>query len=294
MQISAAMVKELRERTGAGMMECKKALSEANGDMEAAIEAMRKSGQAKAVKKSSRVAAEGQIVVNISDDGSRAAIVEVNCETDFVGKDENFKAFAHEVATVVLKQAPADVSALMALPSAHGASLDEARAELISKVGENVQVRRFDVLNAQAGQLLMHYLHGSRIGVLVHLQGGTADLAKDLAMHIAACRPVCLDESGVPAELLAKERDIFKAQAEESGKPPEIVEKMVEGRIRKYLAEITLLGQAFVKDQDKTVAALVKAANAQILSFVRYEVGEGIEKKTENFAEEVMAQAKSV
>ncbi len=294
MQISAAMVKELRERTGAGMMECKKALSEANGDMEAAIEAMRKSGQAKAVKKSSRVAAEGQIVVNISDDGSRAAIVEVNCETDFVGKDENFKGFAHEVATVVLKQAPADVSALMALPSAHGASLDEARAELISKVGENVQVRRFDVLNAQAGQLLMHYLHGSRIGVLVHLQGGTADLAKDLAMHIAACRPVCLDESGVPAELLAKERDIFKAQAEESGKPPEIVEKMVEGRIRKYLAEITLLGQAFVKDQDKTVAALVKAANAQILSFVRYEVGEGIEKKTENFAEEVMAQAKSV
>ncbi|WP_006787094.1 translation elongation factor Ts [Thiorhodospira sibirica] len=294
MQISAAMVKELRERTGAGMMECKKALSEANGDMEAAIEAMRKSGQAKAVKKSSRVAAEGQIVVSMSDDGSRAAIVEVNCETDFVGKDENFKGFAQDVAALVLKQAPADVNALMALPSAHGASLDEARAELISKVGENVQVRRFDVLNAQAGQLLMHYLHGSRIGVLVHLQGGNADLAKDLAMHIAACRPVCLDESGVPVELLNKERDIFKAQAEESGKPAEIVEKMVEGRIRKYLAEITLLGQAFVKDQDKTVAALVKDANAQVLSFVRYEVGEGIEKKTENFAEEVMAQAKNV
>lgn len=293
MQISAAMVKELRERTGAGMMECKKALSEANGDMEAAIEAMRKSGQAKAVKKSSRVAAEGQIVVSMSDDGSRAAIVEVNCETDFVGKDENFKGFAQDVAALVLKQAPADVNALMALTGAAGVSLDEARAGLISKVGENVQVRRFDVLNAQAGQLLMHYLHGSRIGVLVHLQGGNADLAKDLAMHIAACRPVCLDESGVPVELLNKERDIFKAQAEESGKPAEIVEKMVEGRIRKYLAEITLLGQAFVKDQDKTVAALLKDANATILSFVRYEVGEGIEKKTENFAEEVMAQAKN-
>lgn len=294
MQISAAMVKELRERTGAGMMECKKALTEAGGDMEAAIEAMRKSGQAKADKKSSRIAAEGRIVVSVTDDGARAAIVEINCETDFVAKDENFLAFSNDTLALILQHKPANIEALMQLSLAEGITLEEARANLVAKIGENIQVRRFECLDAGAQGVLMYYLHGNRIGVLVHLQGGQADLAKDIAMHIAACRPVCIDEKTVPQDMLAKEREIFKAQAEESGKPPEIIEKMIEGRIRKYLAEITLLGQPFVKDQDKTVAALVKEANAKVLHFVRYEVGEGIEKKTENFAEEVRAQARSV
>lgn len=293
MQITASMVKELRERTGAGMMECKKALTETGGDMEAAVDLMRKSGQAKADKKAGRVAAEGQVVVALSDDASRAAMVEVNCETDFVAKDENFERFADAVASLVLANDPADVDALMALDTGDG-SLEQARAALVAKIGENVQVRRFERMDAADGALLGFYRHGNRIGVVVELAGGDAGLAKDISMHIAASRPVCVDESQVPGEMLDREREIFSAQAAESGKPPEIIEKMVTGRIKKYLGEITLVGQPFVKDPDKTVGKLLEGAGATVRRFVRYEVGEGIEKKSENFAEEVMAQARGV
>ncbi|MCG5493908.1 translation elongation factor Ts [Ectothiorhodospira variabilis] len=290
MQITASMVKELRETTGAGMMECKKALTAANGDMEAAIEQMRKSGAAKAVKKADRVAAEGQVMVASSDDHRRAVIVEVNCETDFVAKDENFNSFVTQIAEQALAQQPADVDALMALSGAEG-SLEETRAALVAKIGENVQVRRFELFASEDGELA-HYLHGTRIGVVVEMVGGNQDLARDVAMHIAASHPVCVDESQVPQDLLKKEEAVFRAQAEESGKPAEIIDKMITGRIKKYLGEVTLLGQPFVKDPDQTVGQMLKAAGAQVRQFARFEVGEGIEKKTENFAEEVMAQAK--
>jgi elongation factor Ts len=282
------MVKELRERTGAGMMECKKALSEVGGDMDAAIDLMRKSGQAKAVKKAGRVAAEGTIMIEA--EGSAAAIVEVNCETDFVAKDENFVGFAAAVAKQILGAKPADVAALAEVQLG-GQSVEEARQALVTKVGENVQLRRFERLECR-GDRFSTYLHGARIGVIVELRGGDEALGKDLAMHIAASRPVCVGEADVPTELLDKEREILVAQAQESGKPPEIIEKMVQGRIKKYLAEVTLLGQPFVKDADQSVAQLLKAAGAEVLGFRRYEVGEGIEKKQENFAEEVMAQAR--
>jgi elongation factor Ts len=231
------------------------------------------------------------VMVALSDDAARAAIVEVNCETDFVAKDENFEKFADQVASLVLTSAPADVQALMALDTGDG-SLEQARATLVAKIGENVQVRRFERLEAADGSQLGFYRHGNRIGVVLELSGGDAELAKDICMHIAASRPVCVDESQVPQALLDKEREIFSAQAAESGKPPEIVEKMVTGRIKKYLAEITLVGQPFVKDPDKTVSKLLEGAGATVRRFVRYEVGEGIEKKSENFAEEVMAQAR--
>jgi elongation factor Ts len=288
MQITASQVKELRERTGAGMMECKKALTEAGGDMEAAIEAMRKSGAAKAVKKAGRIAAEGQVVVAMSDDARTAVLLEVNCETDFVGKDESFEQFSAAVAARALAEAPADLEALMEL-DLDGKSVETARQELISKVGENVQVRRFVRLESE-GERLGSYRHGVRIGVLVDLEGGDAELARDLCMHIAASRPICVDEDQVPQENIDKEREIFSAQAAESGKPPQIVEKMVEGRIKKFLGEITLLGQPFVKQPDLSVAQLLKEKGATVKRFVRFEVGEGIEKKTENFADEVMAQ----
>ncbi len=291
MAITASMVKELRERTGAGMMECKKALTEADGNIEAAIENMRKSGQAKAAKKAGRTAADGVIVVAQSGDGSKAAMVEVNCETDFVAKDENFGSFADAIAERVLNSDAPDVAALMALPLHEGedTTIEEARQALVSKIGENMNVRRFARVAAQG--TLHNYSHGVRIGVLVDVSGGDGDLGRDLAMHIAATNPVCVAESDVPADLLAKEREITEAQAKESGKPDNIVEKMVEGRMRKYLAEITLVGQSFVKDPDTTVAKLLQANGATVNSFVRFEVGEGIEKKVEDFREEVMAQA---
>ena len=291
MQITAAMVKELRERTGAGMMECKKALNEANGDMETAIEIMRKSGAAKAVKKAGRVAAEGKIAVAMNDAGNRAAIVEVNCETDFVAKDDNFAAFVDEVAACILENNPTNVDALNGTVLKDRKSVEEVRQELVAKIGENIQIRRFAIMDVEGG-VMASYLHGTRIGVLVALKGGNEDLARDVAMHVAASRPVCLDETGVPQGMLDKEREIIRAQAEESGKPAEIVEKMVEGRIKKYLAEITLVGQPFVKDPDITVGKLLSDAGAEAIEFVRYEVGEGIEKKQEDFAAEVMAQAK--
>lgn len=289
MAITAAMVKELRERTGAGMMDCKKMLSETDGDMEAAIDLMRKSGAAKADKKAGRVAAEGRVVVAISDDLKEAAVVEVNCETDFVAKDENFVVFANAVAAQTLADKPADVAALSELPLDSGESVSETRTNLVAKIGENIQVRRFELMNTADGEIY-HYQHGERIGVAIVLQGGDETLGKDLAMHIAASRPICVSENEVPEDVLAKEKEILVAQAQESGKPMEIIEKMIQGRLRKYLAEITLLGQPFVKDGDKTVAQLLKESGATVASFARYEVGEGIEKKQEDFAAEVMAQ----
>ena len=289
MAITAALVKELRERTGAGMMECKKALVETNGDIEAAIEMMRKSGQAKAAKKAGRTAAEGVVVIRHGD--GRAAIVEVNCETDFVAKDENFSAFANAVAERTLDGDASSIEELAASPLHDGeaTTVNEAREALIAKLGENMNVRRFERIQTGAGALYS-YRHGVRIAVVVEIAGGDATLGKDLAMHIAAANPLCVSSDEVPQDTLDKERDIFKAQALESGKPENIVEKMIEGRLRKFLGEITLLGQPFVKDPDMSVEKLLKQKGAKVLQFRRLEVGEGIEKKQENFAEEVAAQ----
>lgn len=291
MQITATMVKELRERTGAGMMDCKKALQEAAGDIEAAIEAMRKSGIAKAAKKAGRIASEGIILIKVADDASRAALLEVNCETDFVAKDANFQNFANSVIAVALDHGQADLDVLKGMPVGEGtASVEDARLELVTKIGENIDIRRLELV-PRRGDQLGTYLHGNRIGVLVDISGGDETLAKDLAMHIAASRPVCVDQAQVPAELLAKEQEIYSAQALESGKPAAIAEKMVSGRLSKFLQEITLLGQPFVKDPDQSVAQLLQAHQAAVNSFVRYEVGEGIEKKEQDFAAEVMNQA---
>lgn len=293
MAISAALVKELRERTGAGMMECKAALVEANGDIEAAIEAMRKSGQAKAAKKSGRTAAEGVVMIKIADDGKRGVMVEINCETDFVGKDASFQAFAEAVAATALASNVQDTAALseQALVDDAAATVNTAREALIAKIGENIQVRRLVRFEATEG-LLYSYRHGLRIGVVVELAGGDESLGRDLAMHVAASNPQCVSADQVAPETLDKEREIFSAQALDSGKPAAIVEKMVEGRVRKFLEEITLLGQPFVKDPEQSVEKLLKQAGAKVLGFTRIEVGEGIEKKVENFAEEVMAQVR--
>ena len=290
MAITAALVKELRERTGAGMMECKKFLTETDGDIEAAIETMRKAGMAKADKKAGRVAAEGLAKIKASDDNKNAIIVEVNSETDFVTKGDDFIAFVDSIADCVLENKPADIEALLALPLASGTSVEDTRKELIAKIGENMSVRRFEVI--ENADVIGTYQHGERIGVMVELEGGDVTLGKDIAMHIAASRPVCVAESDVPQDALDKEREIFSAQAAESGKPENIIEKMVEGRIKKFLKEVTLLGQPFVKDPDQTVEQLLKANNASVKRFIRFEVGEGIEKKEENFADEVMAQIK--
>ncbi|MCK4710176.1 MAG: elongation factor Ts, partial [Gammaproteobacteria bacterium] len=279
------------ERTGSGMMECKRALSDVDGDMEAAIEAMRKSGLAKADKKASRVAAEGLIGIELSDDAKTAAIVEVNCETDFVSGGDEFAAFTANIAKRALADAPADVAALGELPLTDGDSIELTRKNMITKIGENIQVRRFQRIEA-VGKM-GSYKHGMRIGVVVDIEGGDDELLKDIAMHIAATNPTCVDEAQVPADMLEKEKAILVAQAEESGKPAEIIEKMIGGRIRKYLAEITLVGQPFIKDSDKTVGQLLKEKGATVHSFVRLGVGEGIEKKTEDFAAEVMAQINS-
>jgi elongation factor Ts len=291
--ITAGMVKELRERTGSGMMECKKALTETNGDLEAAVELMRKAGLAKADKKSGRTAAEGCICCKASADGKRAAIVEVNSETDFVAKGDDFVNFANLVAQAALDSEATTLEGLLESKNpATGESIEETRRAMIAKIGENIAVRRFERFNAPAG-LVASYLHGSRIGVLVELAGGDAELGKDIAMHVAASKPNCVDESGVDPELIEKEKAIFSAQAEASGKPANVVEKMVEGRIKKFLGEITLVGQPFVKDPDQTVAKLLADKGAKVARFVRLEVGEGIEKVESNFAEEVMAQVRA-
>jgi elongation factor Ts len=286
MEIKPAMVKELRERTGAGMMDCKKALVEAEGDIDQALELLRKSGQAKADKKSSRVAAEGGVFVKSA--GARHAVVEVNSETDFVAKDDNFRRFAERVADELLARAPADVAALMQLP-VDGGTLEEARLALVTKVGENIGVRRFEIL--ESDNTVGRYVHQGRIGVLVELEGGDEALARDLAMQVAATSPQYVEPGDVPAETLDKEREIFKAQAAQQGKPPQIVEKMVEGQLRKFVDEITLVGQPFVKNPDQRVRDLLKERKARVVKFVRFAVGEGIEKEQVDFAQEVMAQA---
>jgi len=287
MAVTASMVKELRERSGAGMMECKKALVETDGDIELAIETLRKSGLAQADKKASRVAAEGKIVLASDESGSRAVMVEVNCETDFVAKDDSFNQFAERVAHNALQMEGTDIDALLAT-RINGSTIEEARQALVAKIGENIQVRRI-VRNSTDG-VLGSYVHGGRIGVTVELEGGDADLARDLAMHIAALNPEFISVDDVPADVLEKEKDILIAQAADSGKPAEIIEKMVSGRLRKHLGDITLLGQSFVKDGDITVAQLLKNNNASVRAFNRLTVGEGIEKKEQNFAEEVMQQ----
>jgi len=294
--ITAAMVKELRERTGAGMMDCKKALEEAGGNMDAAIEAMRKSGVAKVAKKAGRIAAEGTIQIQLHDHNKEAVVLEVNSETDFVARDENFRNFSAQVAAAILNQHPADLPALMALPIAAGKkeTVEEALQQLVLKIGEKISVRRF-VLHRRQGDRLGVYVHGGgRLGVLVDMQGGTDELARDVAMHIAGHLPppVCISADQIPAAVLEAEKEIFSAQARESGKPPGIIEKMVAGRIAKFKQEITLLGQLFVKDQEISVEKLLAASSARVLQFYRFEVGEGLEKRSDNFAEEVMAQAR--
>jgi len=295
MQITASMVKELRERTGSGMMECKKALQEAEGNIDVAIENMRKAGLAKADKKSSRVAAEGRVAIEVSEDGKSAVVLEMNCETDFVSGGDEFMEFVSATAKTALANKPADIVALSAMTlSGSDASIENIRQAMVAKIGENIQLRRFQILQTENGTF-GSYSHGTRIGVLVDMlladnSEDGAKLIKDVAMHIAASSPLCISEEDVPTDVLEKEKEILRAQALESGKPANIVEKMLTGRIRKYLAEITLLGQSFVKDPDKTIQVLLSDADAAVNGFVRYEVGEGIEKKQENFAEEVMAQ----
>jgi elongation factor Ts len=290
MAITAALVKELRERTSAGMMECKKALVETDGDIEAAVEYMRKTGLAKADKKAGRIAAEGLIGIAVSGDNKNAAMVEINSETDFVAKAEDFQNFVQAVADLTLTEKPADLDALLSAKMVDGASVVDNTKALIAKIGENINVRRF--VNVSSKGVLGIYVHGVRIAVIVAMEGGDENLAKEIAMHIAASRPVCVSEADVSADLIAKEKDIYRAQAAESGKPADIVEKMVDGRVKKFLKEVTLLGQPFVKDPDMTVEKLLANASATVSAFYRFEVGEGIEKKQENFADEVMAQVK--
>lgn len=284
MEITASLVKELRERTGAGMMECKKALQEANGDIELAIDNMRKSGAVKAAKKAGRIAAEGVIVGRVA--GGEAVLVEVNCETDFVAKDVNFVAFANAVADAALKSKAADVATLNDVKLPEGESVETTRANLVAKIGENMTVRR---LGRMTGDKLAFYSHGGRIGVVVALSGGDEELAKQIAMHIAAAKPLVVSPEQMPAAEVAKEREIAAAQAAESGKPANIVEKMVEGRVAKFLSENSLLGQPFVMDTNTTVGNLLKSKGAVAAGFFRWEVGEGIEKAEDNFAAEVEA-----
>ena len=290
MAITAALVKELRERTGAGMMDCKKALVETNADLEAAIDLMRASGAAKAAKKAGRVASEGLVNVTTSDDNRDAVILEVNSETDFVTKGSAFIDFVNELGALALKNKPASVEEFLTQTLDSGETVDQAREGIIAKIGENISVRRVQNINSGKG-VLGAYKHGDRIAVLTVLTGSDEDLAKDIAMHIAASKPECVSEDELSADLLEREKAIFIEQAKESGKPDDIIEKMIVGRMKKFVNEVTLYGQSFVKDPDMTVGALVKSKSSEVESFVRYEVGEGIEKKEDNFVEEVMAQA---
>lgn len=293
MAVTAAMVKDLRERTGAGMMECKNALVETGGDIEAAVEHLRKTGLAQADKKASRTAAEGMIALAVSDDNRKAVLVEVNCETDFVAKDENFLSFAQAVAANALAQGNADIDTLMS-STIGDATIEQARQALVSKIGENIQVRRMVARDTDG--VLGAYVHGGKIGVLVEVEGGDEPLARDIAMHVAAMNPDFVSADDVPEDVIAKEKEILIAQAQEeakdSGKPADIIEKMVTGRLKKHLSGITLLGQSFVKDSDLTVEQLLSQAGAKVNGFERLAVGEGIEKEESNFADEVLQQAR--
>lgn len=293
--ISAALVKDLRERTGAGMMECKKALEASAGDIERAIEELRKSGATKAGKKAGRIAAEGAVVIVNAADGKSAAMLEVNSETDFVARDVNFVAFVNAAAETAMRAKTQDVAALLALPL-HGKTthtVEEARLELVTKVGENIQIRRIIISDAGSTGTVGTYIHGNRIGVVVELDADNNELARDIAMHIAATRPLVVSPENVPQDVVAKEKEIYTAQAATSGKPQEIIEKMVLGKLKKYLDEVSLVGQPFVKDPDVTVGSLLNKHRAKVVSFHRYEVGEGIEKVVEDFKEAVMAQVQS-
>ncbi len=290
--ISASTVMELRQRTGLGMMECKKALTEAAGDLAKAEELLRIKSGAKASKAADRIAAEGVIGLHVAPDGRTAAMVEVNCETDFVAKNDDFRAFANELAQVIVRDRPSDVTALAALELGSGTTVEARRVALVQKIGENITVRRFARMVAQGS--IASYLHGVRIGVLVDVTGGDATLGKDLAMHVAASKPLALDRAGVPAAVVERERTIASARAADSGKPPNIVEKMVEGAVAKFLSEVTLLAQPFVKgDGKETVSQLLKAKGASVNGFTLFVVGEGIEKKKDDFAAEVAAMARS-
>lgn len=291
MAVTAAQVKELRERTGAGMMECKKALEATDGDMQLAIEELRKSGRAKADKKAGRVAAEGVVVVRTSTDGKHAVMLEVNSETDFVARDENFMTFVEGIAQTALAANANSVEMLSALPMKGHESItvEDARKALIAKVGENINIRRIAITNPSATNIGI-YLHGSRIGVLVEVDGNNNELAKDIAMHVAASKPLVVLQEDVPSDVVAKEKEIYMAQAATSGKPQEIIEKMVAGKLKKYLDEVSLMGQPFVKDPETTIANLLSKNRAKVLSFTRFEVGEGIEKEAEDFVEAVMSQ----
>ena len=285
--ITAGMVKELRERTGLGMMDCKKALTEADGDMEKAIEDLRKASGIKAEKKSSRVAAEGIVLTKIAEDGNYGVVIEVNSETDFAARDDNFLEFAQKALELAFVNRDADVESLL------GAGLEETRQALVQKIGENINLRRVERLSFEDANegIVESYVHSnSRIAVLIALRGGDEDIARDIAMHVAAINPMVIRAEDVPEDVLAKESEIYSAQARESGKPEEIVEKMISGRLRKFVAEVSLLEQPFVKDPDSTVSDLLKEAGADIVNFVRYEVGEGIEKVIVDFAQEVAAQ----
>jgi len=292
MTITATLVKELRERTGAGMMDCKKALVETNADLEAAIDLMRASGAAKAAKKAGRVASEGLVNVAISDDNKNAVILEVNSETDFVTKGQPFIDFVNALGRLALKNKPESIGTFLTQTLESGETVDEAREGIVAKIGENISVRRLQIVNAENG-VLGAYKHGDRIAVLAVLSGKNSGLAKDIAMHIAASKPECISEEHLSNEFLEREKAIFIEQAKDSGKPDNIIEKMIVGRMKKFVNEVTLYGQAFIKDPDTSVGKLVKSHNAEVKFFVRFEVGEGIEKKEDNFVEEVMAQAQN-
>ncbi len=283
-QISAKLVKELRDRTGLGMMECKKALEEASGDIELAIDNLRKSGQAKAAKKAGNIAADGAII--IAQTAGKALLLEVNCQTDFVAKDENFTAFANKVAQIALDNNTTDVAALSALNYEDGVSVEEARVALVQKIGENIQIRRAEIIE---GATLATYRHGIRIGVVVSYEGGNEEVGKAVAMQVAAFNPISVNEDSMPADVLAREKDIIEVKAKESGKPEDVVEKMITGGLQKYLNEVTLVNQPYVMNNEQKVGDVLKAEGATVLGFRRFEVGEGIEKKQEDFAAEVAA-----
>ena len=292
--ITAAMVQALRARTGAGMMDCKKALESVGGDLDAAAEAMRKSGQIQAEKKSGRIAAEGLIIIKSKGVTGPAIILEVNCETDFVARDENFKQFAEKTAQCALDHQIAHLELLLAFTFADsGETVEKTRESLVAKLGENIQIRRLQLVGVQTDTLLGSYVHMGRIGAIVQLKGGDEQLAKDLALHIIANNPVVISADDIAEQILAKEREIIMAQSQGTGKPQAVIDKMVEGRLNKFRDEMSLLGQAFVKDSNVRVGQLLKSAGAEIISFVRFAVGEGVEKPTEDFAEAVMAQVKS-
>ncbi|MCH9636794.1 MAG: translation elongation factor Ts [Candidatus Rickettsiella isopodorum] len=292
--ITAAMVQALRARTGAGMMDCKRALESAEGDLDVAAESMRKSGQIQAEKKSGRIAAEGLIVIKSKSATGPAVILEVNCETDFVARDENFKQFAEKTAQGALDHQIANITSLLDYQFADsGESVEKTREALVAKLGENIQLRRFQFVTAQADIILGSYVHRGRIGTIVQLKGGDEQLAKDLALHIIANNPAVISADEIAEQILAKEREIIMAQSQGSGKPQAVIEKMVEGRLNKFRDEMSLLGQAFVKDPNVRVGQLLESTGAKVISFVRFAVGEGIEKPIEDFAEAVMAQVKN-